>query len=67
MHEAQRELYNKYMKIAVAIDMQTLFLVIDTTSQNESAPCLARDQMMGDFYYIYPLLHYIVGVCEAAR
>lgn len=72
MHEAQREMYNKYMKIAeedlnnlVAIDKKTLFLVIDM-SQNGSTPCLACDQM-GDFYYMSPLSHYIFGVCEAAR
>ena len=72
MHGAQRELYNKYMKIAeddllnlVPLDLQTLFLVIDM-SQNGSTPCLSCDQM-GDFYYMSPLSHYIFGICEAAK
>jgi hypothetical protein len=72
MHEAQRELYNKLKAIAeadvenlVAIDLMTLFLVIDM-SQNGSTPCLAGDQM-GDFYYMSPLSHYIFGICEPAR
>jgi hypothetical protein len=72
MHQAQRELYNKLKAIAeadvenlVAIDLMTLFLVIDM-SQNGSTPCLAGDQM-GDFYYMSPLSHYIFGICEPAR
>ena len=72
MHIAQRELFNKYKALAkkdidqkTPIDEATIMAVIDM-AQNGAVPFLA-DNQVGDFYYMSPLIHYIFGVCEAAR
>ena len=69
MHTAQREYFNHYkeeskLTLKLALHLRTMLLVIDM-GQNLSTPYLGGNQF-GDFYYMTPLNHFLLGVaCPA--